>query len=263
MFSATMVGGAVPCASKTKSFALFAAAAHWGDSAWQSIDGDNALELVAIDKSHQFSEFTLYALGWSLVALSVIALVVVVAKWSRDMTRTMSRRERVGACFMLAPILASLIVWGLPKGWGSVSFPSLEGQAYLVDNGSYVTNDLVHVNFTRRIVPDSAPVFVDYRPMGATNDTDWVNAISSTFAEFTLPYDYAFEGAQTNNWLVYTTWTPGPSVQTNGMLHAEWGKSLNDSDYRAAGLAVGIPAQTRIDLDGQQMAIPSTSTQGD
>lgn len=240
---------------------LFAAAAHWGNSAWHSIDGGDAstLELVAADAHAQLTDFTLYCLGWGLVVLSALVLALVLFVWVRSLVRHLPRRGRVAAVLVFVPLFAAFLCVGVPKGAGSVTFPTYEGGlAYLVDNGSYVTNDFVHIDFTRNIVPDSANLFLDYRPTISTNSADWVTAVQSTFAAFSVPTNFVFQGAFSNNWVIYTDWTPGPTVQTNGILHADWGTSPKDSNYRAAGLAVGIPVQTKIELNGKTMQTPST-----
>jgi hypothetical protein len=39
-----------------------------------------------------------------------------------------------------------------------------------------------------------------------------------------VPRDFEFEGAQTNEFMFFTTWTPGPAAHTNGVAVVYWRK---------------------------------------
>ena len=125
-----------------------------------------------------------------------------------------------------------------------------------MDRGSYVTNEWVHIDFERRIVPDDAALVVERRPVASTNDLDWAEFLRTTFAALPVPADLACAGATNWNWCVYADWAPPPSVHTNGILEAKWGTSRNDAAHRAAGLAVGVPAQSTIWRDGTMLGTP-------
>lgn len=122
-----------------------------------------------------------------------------------------------------------LTLYGGSKAvFSRITYPFVDPEVrYLVDNGSYVSNDTVHVSFNSRIVPSFAPLWIDRRVLASTNDTDWVHHISTTIGEFSNPSDITFVGATNYNWIVYTTWTPGPTVVTNGVLHVNWVNSLH------------------------------------
>lgn len=134
---------------------------------------------------------------------------------------------------------------------GRVTFPRTDPTvSYLVDRGSYVTNDLVHIEFTRTIVPDSATMFVDYRPVESTNDADWVTHSSRTFAEWSPPLEIAFDNATNYDWVVYTDWTPGQTVRTNGVWQAVWGQSTNKVFI--------LPLRTAVRVNGNVIATPKS-----
>lgn len=123
------------------------------------------------------------------------------------------------------PFVVMITLHGMTKHQiGHVSYPATDAESrYLIDNGSYVTNNAVHVDFSRSaVVPDSAPFLGWYRPLGMTNDTDWVQFLDTTFAAFPVPSDIPFENAISNNFIFATTWTPGPTVHTNGVAIIVW-----------------------------------------
>lgn len=166
------------------------------------------------------------------------------------------RLDRAIRLVLAAPLLVALVIHGSTKR-GQVIFPQTEaGRGYINDAGSFVTNDYVHVDFVTRIVPSSANLLVDYREVASTNAEDFASLVSTTFAEFTVPQDIPFGNATNFNFYIYTDWTPGPSVQTNGVLHANWGKSLNDADGRNHGLIIGIPVQTTVWLGAEMVGTP-------
>jgi len=133
------------------------------------------------------------------------------------------------AVFLFSCIVATL--YGGSKR-GTISYPRTDADiAYLIDNGSYVSNDAVRVSFIRAVAPLSAPILIDYRPIQSTNELDWVNFTNTTFSAFNQPQTIDFESATNFNWVVYTTWTPGPSVITNGLFHAYWGLDSKKKTY--------------------------------
>lgn len=135
---------------------------------------------------------------------------------------------------------------------GTVSYPRTDPTtAYLINAGSYVTNDFVHISFTRVIIPDSASLYIDRREVSSTNDADWVTHLSSTFGQFLVPQDVPCQNATNYDWLVYSDWTPGPSVQTNGVWHAMFGLD------RKTGRHI-IPIRSCIRVDSNVIATPKS-----
>ena len=156
---------------------------------------------------------------------------------------------------LLVPFVAGMIVYRSTKA--RVTYPMTEaGRAYLVDRGSYVTNDFVHIDFERRIVPDDAALVIERRGVASTSDTDWAEFLRTTFAAFAVPADLPCAGATNWTWIVYADWAPDPSVHTNGILEAKWGVSARDAAHRAERLSVGVPAQTTVWADGEMLGTP-------
>lgn len=154
---------------------------------------------------------------------------------------------------MLAVMIVAAVTYGARKG--TVTFPRTSPEiAYLQNDGSYVASNILHIAFTRIIVPDSAALYIDFRAVtNETDDTAWQNFISTTFVEFAAvgQSDFEVENATNYDWVVYTDWTPGPAVQTNGVWHANWGRDRTTGDYI-------IPVRTAIRLDGDTIATPKS-----
>lgn len=94
---------------------------------------------------------------------------------------------------------------------------------YLIDNGSWVSNDVVHLEFSTRLLPPSAMLYLDYIPK--TEPQDSLNYSTYLYGSVdTIPnvVEFMFEGAISNRWVFYTTYTPGPNVHTNGVAVAEF-----------------------------------------
>lgn len=163
-----------------------------------------------------------------------------------------SRGNKVGRYVFLLAAAGAALFGGAKHKIGNITYPYTDvEQRYLTDAGSYVTNDAVHVAFSRIIAPESAPLLIDYRQIDSTNDLDWVNHTTTTFADFENPSDLQFPNATNYNWVVYTTWTPGPSVQTNGVWHAYWGLDRKNGRYL-------IPVRTCVRDGGIVIATPKS-----
>lgn len=133
-----------------------------------------------------------------------------------------------------------------------VTFPRTDPtQAYLFDMGSYVDSETgtVYINFRHVIVPNNANLYIDrIQRVGNGETAEWINHMTTTVGEFNPPYEFVYENATNYNWIVYTDWTPGPTVQTNGVWHANWGRSINRRFI--------IPIRTEVRVDGEVIANP-------
>lgn len=184
----------------------------------------------------------LAVLGAVLFAMKVYPSIV-------DACRRMGKLKLASRVLLVVSLL-SAVIYGGRKGRITYPYVDIE-QRYLQDHGSYVTNDLVHVDFTRMIAPSSAEFFISYRETSSTNDEDWAVLVATTFAEFTVPQDIAFENATNFDFMAYTTWTPGPSVQTNGVWHSYWGKDQKLHTHF-------IPIRTCVRVDDEVIATPKS-----
>ena len=83
--------------------------------------------------------------------------------------RELFGKSKVQGAFAMVAI-CGLVMYGGSKGTKTVSFPRTDiERAYLVDAGSYVSNDVVHVAFTTFLVPPEAPIFLAYWPDGSSD----------------------------------------------------------------------------------------------
>lgn len=120
----------------------------------------------------------------------------------------------------LSVLGVALAIFGGSKR-GTVTFPQTGEFRYITDTGSYVTNDWVHVSFRAVVVPAAAPLVVLYRELSSTNIEDWTEyEIDPPWTVGDSPFDVTMACATNYNWQVFADWTPGPSVETNGVWHA-------------------------------------------
>ena len=173
------------------------------------------------------------ALGGLAVSLALFA-----SAWLYPhLRRAWDKATALARAVFCGAVAVACLYGGAKHKTGGISYPKTDNEiAYLTDAGSYVTNDAVHVAFTRLpMVPSSATFYLDYCALDGTNAqgvaTNWVNAKTATFGELTVPFDFAFANATNYNWLAYTDWTPGPAVQTNGVWHAYWGLDRKQGRY--------------------------------
>ena len=183
----------------------------------------------------------------ALFGLGVIVLAVVLTEVLGAWKIWRERRKAV-ALSLLA--VAAIIVGGTKPATSNVNFPRTDPEvAYLIDNGSYVSNDVVHVNFNTFLIPGDAPITLAYWPNESTNEADFVELFTYNLSAWPRPLDLEFENAISNRWYCYTTWTPGPAAHTNGVFQQVW-----MSDRRENRNA--IPIRTIIIEDGEQIAPP-------
>lgn len=139
---------------------------------------------------------------------------------------------------------------------GSITYQYTDPeQRYLIDNGSEVTEDGLILDFIRMIAPGDAEFVVDYYPVG-TEQEDIPDASENllwcTFDDFEdeygqMPAFIPFENATNYNFVAYTTWSPGPSVHTNGVLQLLWSMD-------ASGGGDFVPTRTGIYEDGARLS---------
>lgn len=139
-----------------------------------------------------------------------------------------------------------------PDGKEPIAFLQTDPEVkYLIDNGSWVSNDVVHLEFSTRLLPPSAMLYLDYIPK--TEPQDSLNYSTYLFGSVdTIPnvVEFMFEGAISNRWVFYTTYTPGPNVHTNGVAVAEFIRAKKYDN-------VAVPKRSTIWENGERI-YPST-----
>lgn len=147
-----------------------------------------------------------------LCAVAIIALAVVTVSVNiRRAARAARRRLRGPAVAVMAAVAVACTVLAR-KGSVSVSDP------YIVNSGSYLTNDIAHVSIAKRtpLLPDDTEILVYARQVDSVDPSDWVRLSPHlTFADH--PYDYTLANATNYDVLVAADFTPAPTVHTNGV----------------------------------------------
>jgi hypothetical protein len=116
---------------------------------------------------------------------------------------------------------------------------------YLVDTGSYVSNNIVHLEFKPNLLPQSAMLYLDYcAKTDAVSNLRWTTFLSAPLSDWPEKMEFTFENASSNRWVFYTTYTPGPVVHTNGVAVAEFIKAPEKED-------VAVPKRAVIYQDGK------------
>ena len=179
-----------------------------------------------------------------LISLAICLIVMLVSYATPAL-----KRCRGGLCLMAV----GLALYGGAKH-GSISIVSAGDDAvYLIDRGSYVTNDYVHIDFTTVVIPQAANLYIYRRQVDSTNDVDWTEHLATTIGEFNPPHDIVYPASTNFNWMVFSDWTPGPAVETNGVWHAYWG--LDQQRHEKL-----IPIRTAVRVNSTVIATPKSKS---
>lgn len=191
-----------------------------------------------------FQEYTLLIAFGALLFIAALSLVLAMAS-------TYLKFRAVGYGFAILFTLSSLIsvINAYPtskeKTWEKIIFLQNDSEAiYLYDQGSYVSNNIVHLHYTTRLLPDTAQLYLDCIPKSEPPDSlSFSNVLSGTVATLPEIVEFEFENAISNRWVFFTTYTPGPAVHTNGVAIVEFIRA-------ARPLNVAVPKRTSIYEDG-------------
>ena len=197
-------------------------------------------------------------MNWNLVGvitatLILAALLLPVLGVALSALSALRNKFRHINAVLAAVFVIGAVQYGSTKGWIFYLRTDSDTQ-YIVDRGSFVTNDYIHVDFVKSIlVPGSADLQGYYRELSSTNDEDWVQFIQTTFNDFPVPIDIPFPAATNFNFIFFTDWSPSPSVHTNGTATIMW-QSKDENTL--------IPYRTDIYLDGERIAPNHSITNG-
>ena len=175
----------------------------------------------------------------SLVLLAAAIWPYLAAAWD-----ALGRKNARKAMLVMAAL--ATLYGGAKHIVGRVTFPRTDPEVwYLLDSGSYTTNDAVHVSFNRNLIlPSTANIYIEGLELSYTNENDWAEhsflAYSNTMGNVTSPFDLPFANATNYNWIVYTDWTPPPTTHTNGVAYATWQRSIDGSTNVISTVKTGI-----------------------
>lgn len=156
--------------------------------------------------------FTTALLGGCAVCVAALAAGAAIGIAKREWRRWKGAKDRAAAAVMVLVAGGAAYWCGATKGTVSVTDP------YIMDAGSYLTNDVAHIAIAKRtpLLPDTTEILVYAREVSSTNAADWTRlAPHLTYAEH--PYDYALANATNHNVIVAADFTPEPTVHTNGV----------------------------------------------
>lgn len=124
--------------------------------------------------------------------------------------------------------------------------------ANLIDEGSWVSSNKVHLAYSTRLLPNSASLYLDYISKEESAESNkYTNYLTGTVESIPNIVEFEFENALNYRWVFYTTYTPGPVVHTNGVAVAEFLR-VPGSDNAA------VPKRSTI-WEGEKLVWPKTN----
>lgn len=153
--------------------------------------------------------------------------------------------------FFAAQSLAVLFFFVCVWYGGGKSFSFDTG---LRDNGSYATNDMVHVAWTYTGIPSASSLYIAYRESGTTNK--WADLGETVVSA--LVWDGTLANATNYDYLVYSTYVPPSPVHTNGVWQ---GPAYETKERRGANSFIIIGAVVR--EHGRAIAPPNAKRKED
>ena len=96
---------------------------------------------------------------------------------------------RTGHGRMLLSLCTVTTAYAAVKFFRSVQFPRTDPDVqYIIDAGSYVTDDCAYIAFSVVALPSDARVLVAYAPPDATNESQVVTVADLTFAQWLMQF---------------------------------------------------------------------------
>lgn len=166
--------------------------------------------------------------------------------------------EFMRKCRAIPGLLVLAVICVLFGGTKPVASRFIYDGGLMGDNArkSYATNDTVFVAWQLDplavvIPPESAPVYIDYRPIAETN-AEWVSLGQSTVGA--LEWTGELAGATNFNFSVYAYYIPPEPIHTNGVWEY---RTIKDPERRK----YIIPLRATIHGDDRIIYPPTPSTE--
>lgn len=138
----------------------------------------------------------------------------------------------------------------------------------LKNDGSYVTNDTVHIEWVKTgipVIPDSADVYIDYRPIAErASDADLANTndVWQLLGKTTVgAYEFNATLANATNY-DYNVWyyyVPSENVHTNGV----WAYRTMPARKQVPDIIKAVPLRATTKGDGRTIATPAAKRKED
>lgn len=180
----------------------------------------------------------------SLAALAVMFIGAVLYKAIPFVTDGVKRC--FGSMDMFGRVLCSFCVIGLVLYGGSKSKSVFTFDSGLANNGSYTTNDTVHIGWTYSGIPSTSTVNINFRLHDTTNEWEFIAAETAS----TLQWDGLMLNATNYDFYVYSVYVPPAPVHTNGVwvgnaypAHTRSGFVVVNSQIKDGGKVIATPKQ--------------------
>lgn len=171
-----------------------------------------------------------------------------------------AKLKSLGTEKLAALVLLAIFCTFAAQKQGTITYLRTDPEAaYLTNVQSELDEYGLYLNFTvDDRIPGTANIFVARKQI-SPEENDWTTqwqfplmSIPMTEAKYHTTLQYP--NATNYNWIVYTDWTPGTTVITNGVWHAQWGNDNN-------GRGFIIPVNTKVVVDGETVAPPNQTEQ--
>lgn len=181
---------------------------------------------------------------WGVIAAGIALFAMKVAAPTWDAIKRWLDEPAIGM------VLIAVFVIGIAQYGSTKSKIEYAGGIKAGETRSYTTNDTIYVSWQRDLsggvyVPESAAVYIDYRPNTATNEEYGLLAETTVGA---WSWTGTLENATNYDFSVWAYYIPPEPVHTNGVWVY---KAMKDRQGK-----FGIPIRARIEVNGKAIATP-------
>lgn len=168
--------------------------------------------------------------------------------WLSDVFRRFKNASRLTQIVLLCAVAIGTSHGGGKPRWRISFSEGIKDDAQR--GGSYVTNDTIHIVWERDTrggiyIPETAAVYIDYRPSAATNE-EWGVLAQSVVSDW--GWDGTLADATNYDYSVWAYYIPPEPVHTNGVWVY---KTLMDRNEKYP-----IPVRARIEVNRKAIATP-------
>lgn len=196
-----------------------------------------------------YETYQLWILRGCVAALAVFLLWVSLSTAFTRMWEVIRRWMSLGAIekILVAVIVCGFAHYGSTKQWWFIGY---DCGIKAGTTANVVTNDTVSIYWQRDTsggiyIPESAAVYIDYRPCSATNE-EWVLLAQTTVGAW--GWSGTVANATNYHYSVWAYYIPPEPVHTNGVWTYKTHLDRNN--------AYAIPLRARVDVNGKPIATP-------
>lgn len=196
-----------------------------------------------------YETYQLWMLRGCVAVLAVISLWLYLCMGFTRIWELIRRWMSLGAIegTLVAAIVCGFVFYGSTK---QVCYVGYDGGIKAGATANVVTNDTVSIYWQRDIsggiyTPESAVVYIDYRPSMATNEA-WVSLAQTTVGAW--GWSGMVENATNYDYIVWAYYIPPEPVHTNGVWVY---KTMLDRRAEKP-----LPLRARVEINGKAIATP-------